>query len=93
MLTGSTPVSPVSQPAARPVSDRLTGTMATSAVNEGWPPGNGSATRKSASHKAGRTAAHLATNGTALRAASCRSVIEVAGRPEPIISMSRSGEL
>ena len=64
--TRQLPGSPMSQPAARPVSDRLAGTTATRAGNDGWPPGNGRASRKRASHKAGKTAAHLATNSQAV---------------------------
>src|SRR5262245_26249042 len=65
----------MSQPTARPVSERLTGTTATRPDNEGWPPGNGRASKKSASHKAGRTTAHLATNDRPFCFAGCRFVI------------------
>ena len=36
----------MSEPAARPVSDRLAGTTATREGNDGWPPGNGRASKK-----------------------------------------------
>ena len=48
-LTDEEPGSPISQLAARPVSDRLTGTIATRDGNDGWPPGNGRASKKRAS--------------------------------------------
>ena len=38
--------------------------MATREGNDGWPPGKGSASKKRASHNAGRPAAHVAINGS-----------------------------
>ena len=54
----------MSEAAARPVSDKLAGTMATREGNDGWPPGKGRASKKRASHNAGRPAAHVAINGS-----------------------------